>query len=78
MNPDHPPMSAEQIEEAALALPEAELELLVERLEARLPVPQEVDRAWRGEVARRVQRLRAGAGILHDAGDVLAELELDA
>lgn len=77
MTPDRPPMSAEQIEEAALALPEAELELLVERLEAHLPMAPGVDRAWRSEVGRRVRRLRAGDATLVDAEAVLAELDRD-
>jgi hypothetical protein len=59
MNPDRPPMSAEQIEEAALALPEVELELLVERLSAHLDSAG-VDDAWLREARRRSQEIALG------------------
>ena len=78
MNQGPGPMSLEQIEAAALALPEPELELLVERLEARLCAPAgETDRSWRAEVRRRVEEIRAGRVELIEGEDVLAELDTE-
>jgi putative addiction module component (TIGR02574 family) len=72
-----PPMSIDEIEAAALLLPEEERDELIARLSASLPTEQEIDAAWRAEVRRRVGLINAGDVQWVDGDEVMAELRAD-
>jgi putative addiction module component (TIGR02574 family) len=72
-----PPMSIEELEAAALLLPEDEREELIARLQSSMPTEQEVDEAWRAEVRRRIALINAGDVEWIDGDEVMAELRAD-
>jgi putative addiction module component (TIGR02574 family) len=72
-----PPMSIDEIEAAALLLPEEERDELIARLSASLATEQEIDAAWRAEVRRRVGLINAGDVQWVDGDEVMAELRAD-
>jgi Putative addiction module component len=72
-----PPMSIDEIEAAALLLPEEERDELIARLSASLAYGQSADEAWIDEAERRMELVRAGRMRLIDADEVLADPEYD-
>jgi putative addiction module component (TIGR02574 family) len=73
---DRKPMSIDEIEAAALDLPEPDRDELIERLSARRARDPEVRQAWLEEAERRMERVRAGNMRLVDADEALADPEL--
>jgi putative addiction module component (TIGR02574 family) len=69
------PMSIDEIEAAALALPEGDRDELIERLSARRVRSPEVRQAWLGEAERRMELVRAGKMRLVDADEALTDPE---
>jgi putative addiction module component (TIGR02574 family) len=67
---------ARKILERALALPEEDRLYLVEALQESLPSEsqEEIDAAWKDELARRIQSIDDGTAVLHDGETVLREL----
>jgi putative addiction module component (TIGR02574 family) len=69
---------ARRLLEEALALPLEERAVLVLELEASLheayEPPEQVEAAWREEIARRLQEIEAGTAELFDGETVLREL----
>jgi putative addiction module component (TIGR02574 family) len=65
----------DELEAAAMRLPQAERARLAERLISSLEEDGEIERAWADEVRRRVDAIRAGKAELIPAEDVLAELK---
>lgn len=70
-------LTMDEIEEAALQLPEREREVLLDRVAASLPVEAAAALGFRAELKRRVDAVRAGTAELVDAEEVLAELEAE-
>jgi putative addiction module component (TIGR02574 family) len=73
---DRKPMSIDEIEAAALELPEGDRDELIERLSAWQARAPEVRQAWLEEAERRMERVRAGKMRLVDADEALADPEL--
>jgi len=71
-----PRMSIEEIEAIALELPKGERAELIGRLQDSL-VDEEIDRAQRAEIRRRLARIEAGDVEWIDGEEVLAELRAD-
>jgi putative addiction module component (TIGR02574 family) len=71
------PMSIDDIEAAALELPEGERDELLERLSARRAPNPEIRQPWLDEAERRMELVRAGKMRLIDADDVLADPEFN-
>ena len=69
------PMSIDEIEAAALELPEGDRDELIERLSARRTRNESIRRAWLDEAERRMELVRAGKMRLVDADEVLADPE---
>jgi hypothetical protein len=72
-----PPMSIDELEAAALLLPEEEREELIARLSASRTYAQPVQPSWLDEAERRMELVRAGRMRLIDADEVLADPEYD-
>ena len=72
-----PPMSIDELEAAALLLPEDQRDELVARLQGRMPTEEEVDEAWRAEVRRRIALINAGDVEWVDEEEIFAELDAD-
>jgi putative addiction module component (TIGR02574 family) len=66
-------MSIDEIEAAALQLPEDDRDELLVRLNAKRTRDPSVRQAWLDEAERRMELVRAGKMRLIDAGDVLAD-----
>jgi hypothetical protein len=75
MNERKKMVTAEEIEEAALELPDEELISLVERLNAQLPVPEGAGFPWMEEAMRRSEDIRSGRAPTRSLEEVLEELE---
>lgn len=73
---DRKPMSIDEIEAAALELPEGDRDELIDRLSARRARAPEVRQAWLEEAERRMEGVRAGKMRLVDADEALADPEL--
>jgi hypothetical protein len=71
------PMSIDEIEAAALELPEDVRDELIERLSARRTRNESIRQAWLGEAERRMELVRAGKMRLIDADEVLADPDYD-
>ena len=65
--------AAQEILQAALALPSREREELVGALSSSLE-PSELNPQWQAEIARRLQKLEDGEATLHDAESHLESL----
>lgn len=65
-------MSIDEIEAVVLGLPEDEREELLARLQAQ-SAGRDVDDAWRAEVRRRIERIRAGDAEWFHLEEVLAD-----
>lgn len=72
---DRKPMSIDEIEAAALELPEGDRDELIERLSAQRSRNPEVRQAWPDEAERRMELVRAGKMRLVDADEALADPE---
>lgn len=72
-----PPMSIEEIEAAALLLPEEERDELITRLTTTRTVERSRHQAWIDEAERRMELVRAGKMLLIDADEVHADPEYD-
>lgn len=70
-------MSIDEIEAAALELPEEDRDELIERLRARRPRSESIRRAWLDEAERRMELVRAGKMRPVDAEEVLADPDYD-
>jgi putative addiction module component (TIGR02574 family) len=68
-------MSIDEIEAAALELPEGDRDELIERLSARRTRNESIRQAWLDEAERRMELVRAGRMRLVDADEVLADPE---
>ena len=68
-------MSIDEIEAVVFELPEDERDELIARLQAARTVERDVDDAWRAEVRRRIERIRAGDAEWFDLDEVLAEAD---
>ena len=69
-------MSREQVIQEALALSEEDREMLAEDLLLSLKgvSSEQIEKAWIDEAKRRLDEVRAGTAILHDADEVIEEL----
>lgn len=72
-----PRMTIDEIEAAALELPEDDRDELIERLSARRPPREAIRQAWLDEAERRMELVRAGKMRLIDADEVLADPDYD-
>lgn len=76
MNHGPGPMSLEQIEAAARELPEAEMELLVERLREQLEPPARLSGEWLEEAERRMEEVDRGEVETIPADETIAKLRV--
>jgi Putative addiction module component len=77
MTEEGKPMSVEEIVSAALQLPLDDRGEVVSRLQASMSTEDEVDRAWRAEVRRRIELINAGQVEWVDEDEIFAELDAD-
>jgi uncharacterized membrane protein len=70
-------MSIDEVEAAALELPEAERNELIERLRGGHTRRNGIRQAWLDEAERRMELVRAGKMRLIDADEVLADPDYD-
>jgi hypothetical protein len=70
-------MSLDEIEAAALELPEDERDELIERLSGGRARKTAIRQAWLAEAERRMELVRAGKMRLIDADEVLADPDYD-
>jgi hypothetical protein len=71
------PMSIDEIEAAALELPEDDRDELIDRLSARRTRNESIRQAWLAEAERRMELVRAGKMRLINADEVLADPDYD-
>jgi putative addiction module component (TIGR02574 family) len=68
------PMSIDEIEAAALELPEDEIDELIDRLAVHREMDPEIERSWKEEVDRRLAEVDAGTVELIPIEETLAKM----